>query len=153
MAQWVKRPTLGFCSGHDLTVQFMRLSPTSGSALTEWSLLGIPSLSLCPSPVCMCACVHAHSLSLSLSLSLCLSLSLSLFLSLSLSLSADCYGFPGQCRLWEVMCIKEKDPACWPKWDGDNFVPDHSRTWQGPLLCPHTTLPTPEAWSSQAQPA
>ena len=42
--------------------QFMRPSPTSGSALTDWSLLGIlsPPPLLCSSP----AYTHAHSLSL-----------------------------------------------------------------------------------------
>ena len=50
----VKRPTLGFCSGHDL--KLVGLSPTSGSMPTAPSLLGILSpslplsLSLCPSP-------------------------------------------------------------------------------------------------------
>ena len=61
VAQSGKHPTLSFSSGHDL----VRLSPTSGSVLTAWSLLGILSLplSLCPSPA------RARSLSLSLSLS------------------------------------------------------------------------------------
>ena len=33
VAQSVKQPTLDFSSGHDLTVQFVSLSSTSGSAL------------------------------------------------------------------------------------------------------------------------
>ena len=44
MARSVKRPTLGFGSGHDLTVQFMSLGPPtapSGSLLSEQSLLQI----------------------------------------------------------------------------------------------------------------
>ena len=45
VAQSVKRPTLSFGSGHDLTVS-LSLSPVSGSALPAWSLLGILSLSL-----------------------------------------------------------------------------------------------------------
>ena len=49
VAQSVKHQTLDFGSGHDLRV--VRSSPTSGSVLTAWSLLGIlslppPSLSL-----------------------------------------------------------------------------------------------------------
>ena len=48
MAQLVELLTLHLGSGHDLTV--VRLSPTSGFALTEQSLLGIVSPSLCPSP-------------------------------------------------------------------------------------------------------
>ena len=54
VAQSVKRPTLGFGSGHDLRVhefsQFVSSSPSSGSVLTVLSLLGILSLllSLCP---------------------------------------------------------------------------------------------------------
>ena len=49
VAHLVKRPALGFSSGHDLTL-FVGSSPTSGSLLTVWSLLGIlsPSLSACP---------------------------------------------------------------------------------------------------------
>ena len=64
MAQSIKPPTLGFSSGHDLRV--VRLSP-------QWrpparfhpllqSLLGILSLSLCPSP-----CLYTQELFLSLS--------------------------------------------------------------------------------------
>ena len=34
--------------------QFLTSSPTLGSALTVQSLLGILSLSLCPSPACAC---------------------------------------------------------------------------------------------------
>ena len=41
VAQWVKRLTLDFGSGHDLT--FLGSSPTSGSVLRAWSLLGILS--------------------------------------------------------------------------------------------------------------
>ena len=44
MAQSVKGPTLDFGSGHDLMVEFVRLSPTSG--LTVQSPLGILSLPL-----------------------------------------------------------------------------------------------------------
>ena len=45
VAQWVKRLTLDFGSGHDV-----ESSPVSGSALTAWGLLGILPLlpSLCP---------------------------------------------------------------------------------------------------------
>ena len=42
VTQSVKHLTLGFGSGHDLTV--FGLSPTSSFALTVWSLLGILSL-------------------------------------------------------------------------------------------------------------
>ena len=59
-AQSVGHATLGFGSGHDPGV--VGLSPVSDSTLSM-SLLGIPSLSLCPSPLLM------FSLSLSLSLS------------------------------------------------------------------------------------
>ena len=55
MAQLVKRLTLDFSSGHDLTVWFVSLSPMSGSVLTMQSLLGnlsLPSLSL-PFPTCL----------------------------------------------------------------------------------------------------
>ena len=48
VAQSVKCPTLGFSSGHDLTL--MRSSPTSGSALAGRSLLGVLSSSLSPPP-------------------------------------------------------------------------------------------------------
>ena len=41
VAQWVEHLTLGFGSGHGLTVH--ELEPVSGSVLTVWSLLGIPS--------------------------------------------------------------------------------------------------------------
>ena len=51
VVQWVGHPTLGFGSGHDFT--FLKSRPALGSALTEWSLLGILSLSLCPSPACV----------------------------------------------------------------------------------------------------
>ena len=52
VAQSVKHPTLDFCSGHDLTL--VRLSPSSGPALTEWSLLQFsPSLSAHP-PLMLC---------------------------------------------------------------------------------------------------
>ena len=44
MALLVTSPTLDFGSGHDLGV--VRLSPTSGSALTVCSLLGVFSLPL-----------------------------------------------------------------------------------------------------------
>ena len=58
VAQFVKGPTLGFGSDHDLMV--VRLSPTSGSVLTVWSLLGIlslsPSLSLSAPPMLACRC-------------------------------------------------------------------------------------------------
>ena len=47
-AQSVEHLNLDFNSGHDLTV--VGLSPTSGSALTVWSLLGIPSLSFSAFP-------------------------------------------------------------------------------------------------------
>ena len=50
MAQWVKRLTLGFSSGHDLAVH--EFEPHLGSALAAWNLLGVLSLSLCPSPTC-----------------------------------------------------------------------------------------------------
>ena len=46
VARSVERPTLGFGSGHDLTVWFVGSSPALGSALTLWSLLGILSLPL-----------------------------------------------------------------------------------------------------------
>ena len=42
--QSVRRPTLGFSSGHDLI--FMRSNPASGSVLTALTLLGILSFSL-----------------------------------------------------------------------------------------------------------
>ena len=59
MAQSVKRPTLDFYSGHDLTA--VRSSPTSGSVLTAWSLLGILSPSpFAPPPL---ARAHIHALS------------------------------------------------------------------------------------------
>ena len=50
VAQSVKRLTLGFGSGHDLTV--MRPSPSRQHAEWAWRLLGILSLplSLCPCP-------------------------------------------------------------------------------------------------------
>ena len=51
MAQSVKQPTLDFGSGHDLVVR--EFEPRIGADST--SLLGILSLSLCPSPACMCA--------------------------------------------------------------------------------------------------
>ena len=53
MAQSVERPTLDLVLGHDLSS-----SPTSGSTLTAWSLLGTLSPFLYPS--------HALSLSLAL---------------------------------------------------------------------------------------
>ena len=57
MVQWVKRPTLGFGSGHDLTVrEFKPLNRLC--AVTAQSLLGILFLSLSAPP--------ALSLSLSL---------------------------------------------------------------------------------------
>ena len=43
-AQLVKHLTLDFGLGHDLTVQFMSSSPTSGSLLTVWTPQGILSL-------------------------------------------------------------------------------------------------------------
>ena len=48
VAQLRKRRTLDFSSGHDRKV--VGSSPASGSGLTAQNLLGIPSLSLCPSP-------------------------------------------------------------------------------------------------------
>ena len=48
----------------DTNSWFVGSSPTLGSVPTAWSLLGILSLSLCPSPM------HARMLALSLSLSL-----------------------------------------------------------------------------------
>ena len=62
MAQLVKRPTLGFSSGHDLTVH--EFEPILGSALTVWSLLRILSLPLSATSLLR----HTCSLSLSLSL-------------------------------------------------------------------------------------
>ena len=59
VAQLVEHPTLDFGLGHDLTA--VGSSPTSGSVLTVWSLLGILSFSLCVP--------HSRSPSLSLSLS------------------------------------------------------------------------------------
>ena len=53
VAQLVQCLALDFSSGHDPRV--MRLSPTLGSVLTAWNLLGIHSLSLslsAPSPTC-----------------------------------------------------------------------------------------------------
>ena len=50
VAQSVKRLTLGFDSGHDLTV--VGWSPLLGSALTVWNLLRILSLLLSPHPQC-----------------------------------------------------------------------------------------------------
>ena len=65
VAQSVKPLTLGFVSGHDLTVR--EFKPQVGlCALTSWSLLGILSLPLPVSHTCSCTL----SLSLSLSLSL-----------------------------------------------------------------------------------
>ena len=61
MAQSVKRLTLGFSSGHDLTVH--EFEPHVGSTLTVWNLLGSLSPSLLAPPLLICA------LSLSLSLS------------------------------------------------------------------------------------
>ena len=61
MAQQVKRLTLDFISGHDLTVHGS--SPTSGSVLIVLNLLGI--LSLPPSGSPLLAHTHTHSLSLS----------------------------------------------------------------------------------------
>ena len=46
MDQWVKRPTLDFCSGHYLWVS--EFESVLGSALTGWSLLGILSHSASP---------------------------------------------------------------------------------------------------------
>ena len=51
MAQSVKRPTLDFGSGCDLTVHFVGPSPTSGSALAVRSLLGILSPFLSAPPL------------------------------------------------------------------------------------------------------
>ena len=48
VAQSVKRPTLGFSSGHGLTVSS---SPSLGSVLTMQSLLGILSLFLSGPPL------------------------------------------------------------------------------------------------------
>ena len=46
MAQWVKRQTLDFGSGHDLTVCEIDRAPASGSPLTARSPFGILSPSL-----------------------------------------------------------------------------------------------------------
>ena len=62
MAQSVKRLTLDFGSGHDLTV--CELEPASGSEPTARGLLGIVSLSL---PLPLLAHMSAPSLPLSLS--------------------------------------------------------------------------------------
>ena len=51
MAQSVKRLTLDFGSGRDLTVQSVSLSPASGSEMTVQSPLGILSPSLSAPPV------------------------------------------------------------------------------------------------------
>ena len=59
VAQWVERPTLGFCSGHDHTILGFE-----ASGLTVQSLLGILSLPLSRSLLLP----HSHFLSLSLSL-------------------------------------------------------------------------------------
>ena len=59
MAQSVQHLTLGFSSGHDLTV--CEFKPTSGSALTAQSLIGI--LSLCLSPYPSPTCILSLSLS------------------------------------------------------------------------------------------
>ena len=48
-AQSVKHLTLVFSSGHDLAI--FEIEPALGSVLTVWSLLGILSSSLCPSPL------------------------------------------------------------------------------------------------------
>ena len=53
VAQSVECLTLDFGSGHDLMV--VRSSPTSGSILTAWSLLGILSLSLSLSLPLLCS--------------------------------------------------------------------------------------------------
>ena len=74
MAQSVEHPTLDFGSGHDPRI--VGLSPTSGSVLTVWSLLGILSFSL--------------SLCLSLSLSPCAPLPCSLSLSLKEKRKKNC---------------------------------------------------------------
>ena len=58
----VARPRLDFSSGHDPRV--VGSSPTSGSALTARSLLGILALlALCPSPAYVHACLLTPSLS------------------------------------------------------------------------------------------
>ena len=64
MAQLVKRLTLGFGSGYDLIGT--GLIPTSGSALSVQSLLGILSLpaSLSAPPLLMCTPSLSFSLSL-----------------------------------------------------------------------------------------
>ena len=49
MARSVEWPTLGFGSGHDLTLH--ETSTVTGSALTAWSLLGILSPSLSAPPL------------------------------------------------------------------------------------------------------
>ena len=56
MAQSVKRPTLGFSSGHDLTVHEFEphIGVCADGAQSAWDFLPVP---LCPSP--------AHTLSLS----------------------------------------------------------------------------------------
>ena len=66
VAQAVKRPTLDFGSGHDLTVCAFepRIGFCADSVEPAWDSLFLPP-SLCPSP----ARVHVLSLSLSLSLS------------------------------------------------------------------------------------
>ena len=46
VAQSVECPTLDFGSGRDLTIWFLKSSPTSGSVLTVWSLPGKFSLPL-----------------------------------------------------------------------------------------------------------
>ena len=53
VAQSVKRPTLGFSSGHDLTVHEIepRLGLCAGSADPAWDSLSL-SVSLCPFPAC-----------------------------------------------------------------------------------------------------
>ena len=51
MVQQVKCPTLGFCSGHDLTVR--EFKPHIGPQADSWSLLGILSPSAPPPLVCM----------------------------------------------------------------------------------------------------
>ena len=63
VAQTVECSTLGFGSGHDLTVR--GFGPTLGSVLTAWSLLGILSLSLSLSPSLSLALPHLYSLCLS----------------------------------------------------------------------------------------
>ena len=53
VAQSIKHTTLDFGSGHDLMI--LRSSPTSGSLLTAWRLLGILILPLSLPLPCSCS--------------------------------------------------------------------------------------------------